>query len=122
MPLIKYVLKPLGKSVLIPLGLTAVAPATDAAIYKKKFQSGATTLIISNEEMNDIMKIVKSLEESGLVIKGISETIKNETKERKWRFLGILLGPLGTSLWGNLFTGKGTIKAGEQTIRAGQDF
>ena len=120
--LIKNVLKPLGKSVLIPLGLTAVAPATDAAIYKKKFQSGATTLIISNEEMNDIMKIVKSLEESGLVIKRVSETIKNETKEQKWTFLGMLLGPLGASLWGNIFTSKGTIKAGEQTIRAGQDF
>ena len=72
--------------------------------------------------MNDIMKIVKSLEESGLVIKGVSETIKNETKEQKWRFLGMLLGPLDASLWGNIFTGKSTIKAGERTIRAGQDF
>ena len=60
--LMKNVLKPLAKSVLIPLGLTAVASATDAAIHKKMFGSGVTTLIISNEEMNDIMKIVKSLE------------------------------------------------------------
>ena len=62
-PLIENVLKPLAKSVLIPLGLTAAASATDAGIHKKIFESGMTTLIISNEEMNDIMKIVKSLEE-----------------------------------------------------------
>ena len=65
------------KTVLIPLGLTAAESATDAAIYKKMFGSGTTALIISNEEMNDIMKIVKSLEESGLLIKDVSETIKN---------------------------------------------
>ena len=62
LPLMENVLKPLAKSVLIPLGLTAVASATDAAIHKKMFGSGVTTLIISNKEMNDIMKIVKSLE------------------------------------------------------------
>ena len=72
----KNVLKLLAKSVFIPLGLTVAASATDAAIHKKMFESGITT-IISNEEMNDIMKIVKSLEESGLLIKGVSETIKN---------------------------------------------
>ena len=65
------------KTVLIPLGLTAAESATDAAIYKKMFGSGKTALIISNEEMNDIMKIVKSLEESGLLMKDVSETIKN---------------------------------------------
>ena len=65
------------KAVLIPLGLTAAESATDAAIYKKMFGSGKTTLIISNEEMNDIMKIVKSLEESGLLMKDVSKTIKN---------------------------------------------
>ena len=81
MPLIGNVLKPLGKSILIPLRLTASTSATDAAIHKKMFRSANTmTLIISNEEMNDIMKIVKSLEESGLLIKGLSETIINETK------------------------------------------
>ena len=69
LPLIGNVLKPLAKSVLIPLGLTAAASAADAAIHKKMFGSGNTTLIISNEEMNDIMKIVKSLEESDLLIK-----------------------------------------------------
>ena len=61
---------PLAKSVLIPLGLTAGVSPTDAAIQKKIFGSGMTTLIISNEEMNDVMKIVKSLEDSGLFIKG----------------------------------------------------
>ena len=75
-PLMKNVLKPLAKSVLILLGLTATASAKDAAIHKKMFGSVNTTLIISNEEMNHIMKIIKSLEESGLLIKGVSETIK----------------------------------------------
>ena len=93
--LIGNVPKPLAKRVLIPLGLTAAASATDAAIHKKMFGYGArptdlakqTTLIIYNEEMNSIIKIVKSLEESGLLIKGVSETIKNEAKERKGGFL-----------------------------------
>ena len=83
------VLKPLAKSVLITLRLTAAASATDSAIHKKMFGSGAT-LIISNKEMNDIMKIVKSLEKFGLLIKGISETIKNEAKEQKGGFLSML--------------------------------
>ena len=121
-PLIGYVLKPLAESALIPLGLTAAASATDGAIHKKMFRSGTTILIISNEEMNDIMKIVKSLEESSLLIKDVSETIKNQAKERKGGFLSMLLATLGTSLLGNLLTGKGTIRAGESTIRAGQDF
>ena len=88
----KNVLKSLTKSVLIPLGLKAAASALDAAIHKKMFESGCpsdltsrtVTLIVSNEEMNIIMKIVKSLEESGLVIKGVSETIQNEAKKTKW--------------------------------------
>ena len=85
MRLIGNVIKPLAKSVSIPLGLTAAASATDAAIHNKMFRSGArplnlasrTTLIIPNEEMQDIMKIVKSLGKSGLLMKGVSETIKN---------------------------------------------
>ena len=81
-----------------------------------------TTLIISNEEMNDILKIVKSLEESGLLIKGIRKTIKNEAKEQKGGFLGILLGTSGARLLGKLLTCKGTIRADEDTVRAGQDF
>ena len=62
------------------------------------FRSGATTLIITNEEMNDIMKISKSLEESGLLIKGVSETNKNEANEQKGGFLGMLLDTIGASL------------------------
>ena len=86
LPLIGNVLKPLAKSVLIPLRLTAVASATDAAIRKKIFGSGFTTLIISNEEMEDIMEIVKSLKTSGLLIKDTNETIKNEARNKKKDF------------------------------------
>ena len=80
MRLIRNVLKPLAKRVLIPLGLTTVVLAIDGAIHQKMFESDATALIISNEEMHDIIKIVKSLEESGLLINGVSKIIKNETK------------------------------------------
>ena len=72
--------------------------------------------------MNDNMKVVKSPEEYGLLIKTISQTIKNEAKEQKDKFLGMLLGTLGASLIGNLLTGKDTITAGEGMIRTGQDF
>ena len=78
------------KNILIPLGLTA--SATDAALHKNIFGYSNTTLIISNEEINDIMKIIKSLQESGSLIKGVSETIKNKAKEQKGGFLGMLLG------------------------------
>ena len=81
LPLMKNVLTPLAKNILLPFGLSAGMSAADAAIQKKIYGSGTTALIISNEEMEDIMKIVKSLEELGLLIKGISEKIKNETKE-----------------------------------------
>ena len=104
------------------MGLTGATSATDAAIHKRMFGSGFTTLIISNEEMNDIMKIVKCLEESGLLIKGIRETIKNETKEQKGGFLGMFLETLGASLLGNLLIGKGKIRVGEGTIREGENF
>ena len=110
------VLKPLAKKVLIPLRLTATASATDAAIQKKIFGSGITTLIISNEEMSDIMKIVKSLEKSGLLRKDVSKTIKNEAKEQKFGFLSMFLGILRASLLGNLLTGKRVMRAGESTI------
>ena len=101
MLLIGHVFKPLAESVLIPLRSTAAASVTDVAIHKKMFGSGFTTSIISNEEMNDIMKIVSSLEESGLLIKGVRETIKNEAKEQKGGFLSMLLGTLGASLLGS---------------------
>ena len=83
------------------------------------FVSGNARLI-SNEEMIYVLKIIKSLEESGLLIKGVSETIKIEAK--KGVFLGMLLGTLGASLLENLLTAKGTIRAGEGIIRAGQYF
>ena len=109
LPLIINVLKQLAKNVLLWLGLTEAALATDAAIPKKMFGSGFAILIISNEEMNDIMKIVKFPEESGLLIKDFNETIKNEAKEQKGRYIGMLLGTLGASLLGNLLTEKGAI-------------
>ena len=83
--------------------------------------SGNTT-IISNEEIKNVMKMVKSLEESCMLIKDVSETIKNEAKEQKGWFLGTLLGTLGASLFGNLLVSKGTIRTGEGRIRPGQDF
>ena len=86
------------------------------------FESGMTTVTISNEEMNDIMRIVQSLEESGLLIKGVSEAIENETKEQKGGFLSMLLDTLGARLLGNLLISKSTIRAGEGTVRAGHDF
>ena len=78
----RNVLKRLAKSSLIPSGLTAAASATEAAIHKKVFGSGFTTLIIYNEEMEDVMKIVTSLEDSGLLIKAVKETIKSEANKQ----------------------------------------
>ena len=90
LPLIKNVIKPLAKSVLIPLGLTAAASAADAGIYKKILESGnTTTLIISNDEINDIIKRVKSLEYSGLLLKKVTETVQTEVKEQKGGFFSI---------------------------------
>ena len=92
---------------------------------KKIHGSGTTTLIISNEEMNDIMKIVQALEDSNILLKGVTKTIKNETKEQKGEFLSMLLGTLGASLLGNLLTGKRILRAssgnkkGKGTVRAG---
>ena len=86
---------------------------------KKLLGSGHnTTLIISNDEMRDILKIVKSLEDSGLLL-GVRETIKNEAKEQKGGFLGMLLGTLGASLLGNMLGGKRAMRAGEGTVRVG---
>ena len=73
------------------------------------FGSGFTTLILSNEEMNNIMKIVKSLEQSGLSVKGISEAIKNQSKEQKVGFVGMLLGTLAASILRSALTGRGVI-------------
>ena len=94
LPLIKNVVKPLAKSVLIPLGLTAAASAVDAGIRENVLGSGNrhsssashTVLTISNNEMDDIIKIVKFLEDSGLLLKGVTETVQNEVKEQKGGF------------------------------------
>ena len=117
-PLLKTGL-PLKGNLFKLLGLTAAA-ATDAAIQKRIYGSGTTTL---NEEMEDILKTVNSHEESGLLIKGISEIIKNErTKEQKKEFLGMLLGIFAASILRNALTEKEVIRAGKGTIRAGGNF
>ena len=103
---------PLAKNVLTPSGITAAALAIYAGIQKKIHGSGNTALIISNEEMNDIIKITQALENSNILIKEVTKTIKNETKEQKGGFLSMLLGTLGARLLGNLLTGKGTLRAG----------
>ena len=74
--------------------------------------SGTTTLIISNEEMNDIMKIVQALEDSNILLKGVTKTIEDETKKQKGGFLSMSLDTLAASLLGNLLTGKGIARAG----------
>ena len=102
----------LAKNILAPLGITAAASAIDAGIQKKTHSSGTTTLIISNEEMNNIMNIVWALEDYDILLKGIAKTIKNETKEQKEVFLSMLLETLGASLLGNRLTGKGIVRAG----------
>ena len=126
LPLMKSVIKPLAKSVLIPLGLTTAASAADTGIHKKISGSGHnnTTLIISNDEMDDILKIVKSLEYSGVLLKGVSETIQNEAEDQRGGFLSMLLGTLSASLLGDVLSkglsGRGVIRADEGTIRAGE--
>ena len=121
LPLIKNVISPLAKSVLIPLGLTAAASAADAEINKKILGSGShTTLVISNKDMEDLIKIVKSLEDSGLLLKGVTEPIQNEVKEQKGGFLSILLGTLGARLLGNLVTGKGAFNKGKRVNKKGK--
>ena len=119
LPLIKNIIKPLAKSVLIPFGLTAAASAADARIQKKMHGSGTTTLVISNEEINDIIKILQALEDSNNLLKGVSETIKNQIKEQKGGFLSMLLDTLGASLLKNLLSGKGIVRAGEGMARVG---
>ena len=81
--------------------------------FKTKIQgSGTTTFIISNEEINDIIKIIQALKDSNILLKGITKTIKNETKQQKGEFLGMLLGTLETGLLGNMLTRKGILRAG----------
>ena len=97
--------------------------AIDVGIKKKMLGAGTTTLIISNHEMDDVLKIVTSLEDSNVLLKGVSETIQHEAKEQRGGFLSMLLGTLGASLLGDILSkglsGKRVIRAGEGTIRAG---
>ena len=111
LPLMKSVLTPLAKSLLLK---------ADTTIQKKN--SRTTGLIISNIEIEDIIKIVKSLEESELLMERINKTITDEAKEQKGRFLPILLRSLAASMLGSALTGRGVIRVGEGTIRAGGFF
>ena len=103
---------PLAKNILASLGITAAASEIDAGIQKKIHGSGTTTLIISNEEMNDIIKIVQAFEDFNILLKGVTKRIRNKTKEQKGGFLSMLLGTLGASLLENLLSGKGIVRAG----------
>ena len=115
-PLMKVAL-PLAKNVLAPLGLTAAMSAIDGSIQKKIHGSGIK-LIIEEEDIQDIIKIIKELENSDILLKGVSKIIENEIKEQRGGFLSMLLGTLGASLLGNLLTGKGI--AGDGIVRAGE--
>ena len=110
-PLMKVAI-PSAKNVLAPLGITAAASAINAGIQKKIHGSGATTLIISNDELNDIMNIVQALEDSNILLKRVTKTIKNEAKEEKGGFLGMLLVTLRASLLGNMLAEKGIVRPG----------
>ena len=117
-PLMKVAM-PLAKNVLVPLGLTAAMSAIDGSIHKKIHGSGVKLII---EDMN-IIKIIKTLENSGILLKGVTKTIENETKEQRGRFLSMLLGTLGASLLGNLLimrAGDGIVRAGDGIVRAGE--
>ena len=127
-PLMKVAL-PLAKNVLAPLGLTVAMSTIDGSIQKKIHGSGVK-LIIEQEDMKDIMKIIKALEKSSILLKGVSKTIENETKEQRGGFSSMLLGTLGASLLGNLLTGgkgrvasrakgEGIMRAGDGIVRAG---
>ena len=102
---------PLANNVLAPLGMTAAPSATDEGIQKKIHGSGTITLMISNEEMNDVMKIVQALEDSNILPQAVTKTLKNETKEQKAGFLSMLLDISGPSLLGHILAGKGIVKA-----------
>ena len=118
MPLLKSVIKPLGL-----LGLTAACSAIDAGVQKKIYRSGSATILkVSNADIQDILKIVKSLEYSGVLLKGVTETIHNDISEQKGGFLSMFLGTLGASLLSDLLiknlSGKGAVRARKGTVRA----
>ena len=115
-PLMKVAVS-LAKNVLAPLGLTAAMSAIDGSIQKKMRGEGIT-LVIEQEDMNDIIKIIEALENSGILLKGVTKTI--ETKEQRGGILSMLLDTLGGSLLGNLLNRKGLARAGEGITRAGE--
>ena len=118
-PLMKVAM-PLAKNVLAPLGLTAAMTEIDGSI-QKKIHGWGVKLIIEQEDMNDIIKFIEALENSGILLKGVTKTIESETKEQKGGFLSMLLGTLGASLLGNLITGgKGMMRGGDGVVRAGE--
>ena len=94
---------------------------SDLALRPSDLAPRNTTLIISNEDMNGIMKIIKSLEESGSLTKGVSQINKNGEKVQKGEFLGILIGTLGASSLGNLLAREDTIRPGKDTVTSDQD-
>ena len=102
---------PLARNILAPLGITAAVSAIDAGIQNKIYSSGTANLIISNKEMSGIMEIVQAVENSNILLKEVTKTIKNETKEQKGGFLSMLLGALGASLLGNTLAGKEIVRA-----------
>ena len=133
LPLMKSVLIPLAKNVLLPFWISAGMSAADPAFQKKIYESGTTALATSDEEMEGIIKIIKSLEESGLLIERISETTKkcskNKVKGHKRGFLlllgtlkRMLLGTLTATVLGSTLTGEGVIRAGERTTRVDENF
>ena len=110
--LLMKVVVPIAKNILALLGITAAASAIDAEIENKIHGSGTTILVISNKEMNFIRKIVQALEESNFLLKGITKTIENETKEQKGGYLGMLLGILVAILLGNMLAEKRILRVG----------
>ena len=108
---------PLAKNVLATLGLQLLCLLL-MEVYKIQIHGSGVKLIIEQEDMNDIIKIIEALENSGILLKGVSKKIENETKEQRGGFLSMLLGTLGASLLGNLLTGKGIMRAGDGIVRA----
>ena len=109
------VANPIAKNILAPLAIAAAASAIDVGIQKKMHVSGTTTLIISNKEMNGIMQIVQALEDSNVLLKGVTKKIENETKEQKGGFLGMLLATSGKGIFRAGYEnkeGKGILGAG----------
>ena len=107
----------LGKNTPASLGLSSITSAADAGIQKSVYGSGSTALSINSNELNDVMKIIKVLEDHAVLLKGITKTAKNEVKSQRGGFLSMLLGTLGASLPGDVLS-KGLL--GKRLARAGE--